>query len=261
MKPLFYLSLLLLFIPSAASSHRVGVWCTNSYENGWQDSIYSEYERCDALVDDIGDTDTIQFYAPIDGAKSWIEETNDQWMTENGDLVWITTHGGYGYNDANLCMWDEDVYVHSTDMRLGDDSYGTSIFSMYSCETMNNDDGRRVLRWMNALEGGLRLLCGSINDLVDSYWTINDGVRYSNSLQATVPLAYAWRDAFVSNYTHEDLAVMACSTTFGDATWRLNNMRWKCPYFPLYVFNSPIFPRRRDGDCNSFVTYEFENVY
>ena len=148
-RPVIWLGffLALLFASQIANAGRFGTECQRDYQNGWQTTLPHSWERCDWFNGELNDTDTQVYYYDLHGAKYWWENTEE---LDQVNLVYVNTHGG-GWSNKSVCaMWDSRSLANSTSMRLGDQSYGTSIFSTYACETLKFNDGKQWVRFSAA---------------------------------------------------------------------------------------------------------------
>lgn len=206
---------------------RFGTWCQEEYQNGWQDTDDYGWELCNSFNNELDDTDTKVFYYNLHGAKSHLEESGDSGDTDAVNLMYINTHGGVSSTASRYAMWDDGVRAYTTSMRLGDDSYGLSIFASYACHTAYRDDGNFWTRWYPAFAGGLKYLVGS-HDTINNGWTLyENGEDFADELQSSAVIKYAWRDGCYDTWTDQDLAAGTFGTNESDCWNRLNNMKWQ----------------------------------
>jgi hypothetical protein len=215
-----------------------GTFCTESYQNGWQNTLSESHERCSWFNDELNDTDTLSFYYNLKGARPFLENSLDSSGAETVDHVFLNTHGGAWSDGAVYAMWDQNSLANTKNMRLGDESTGLSILSTYACATLYNGDNKLISRWANTLRGGLRFVTGSWDKLYDGITTNEVGEDYADELQGGSTIRYAWRDATSDWHADQDPAVMASGTGESDCLSRLKNMKWT---------NFTNYPRRVDG--------------
>lgn len=220
-----------------------GTMCQQEYQNGWQVTLWHANDRCKWFNDRLDDTDTKAFYNNLHNAKSRWEDTQDHKRAETVDLLFSSVHGGTEPETAFFSMWDQDEFVDTVNMRLGDEERGLSILSTYSCETLRVSDGHLKDRWRAAMRGGLRFVTGSHATLWDGSTTDEVGEDFASGLQHAQTLRYAWKDAVSDWYFENDAAVMATGISRTDCKHRRKNMRWT---------DFADFPRRRDTNVNFF---------
>lgn len=230
------------FLSTSAQAARFGTACQESFENNWQTKGTHVWERCSGFNNELDDTDTKVFYYNLHNADWWWHTDGDQGTLDNVSLFYANTHGGITTtgNNSFWTMWDEDMNVWSSSMRLGDESYGTSIFSTYACNTLKFDDGKLWTRMGSIFRGGLRYATGSHDKVYGGYTTDEVGEDYADNLQKGRTIRYAWKDANSDWATNQDLAVMATGASATDCASRRDNMKWQ---------NFGSYPRLRDGQA------------
>jgi len=241
------------YVPGVGA-YEVGIYGGKYFQYTWQPTILSEYDRCDKFWHAIDDYDHIYFYTDLSGgAKSWIEDTNDQSMTEKVDIVWISTHGIANTNYFKLAMYYQYTWASTWDMRLGDEQLGTSIWGNYACHSMDYPDN-----WFTPLKGGLRIVTGVEDHAYDAPGTKNIGERWADLMNLGYTIAWSWQYAFTNGYSvPEKVVIVTCGATQSDADFRVTHMRYRNSTF--YKFTN--FPRKRDGDCVKMGELRYTQLY
>jgi hypothetical protein len=249
-RPVIWLGLFITLLIAAqlANAGRFGTECQRDYQNGWRTMLDHSWERCDWFNAELNDTDTQVYYYDLHGAKPWWENTNE---LDQVNLVYANTHGG-GWSDKSVwSMWDSFTRAESTSMRLGDQSYGASIFSTYACETLKFNDGKQWDRMGSIFRGGLRIATGSHDKVYDSVTTNEVGEDYADNLQKQRTIKYAWKDANSDWYADQDLTVMATGTNQSSCQSRRDNMKWQ---------NFTSYSRLRDGQIGWYCYWYWDNL-
>ncbi len=236
----------------AAAVARFGTYCQKSFQNNdqgvpWQSSLDDAYDLCGRFVNELNDTDTSVFYWTLEGQKTYIEDTYDEYAADDVNLMFILTHGSTTSTDARWCMWDKNTRAYSSAMRLGDENYGESILASWACNTHNNYDDLLITRWRNIFRGGLRITVGSHNTPPIGNTTDECGKEFADNLQKGDTIRTAWHDALSEPFVDVDAAVIATGETSSECETRRNNMKWQ---------NYTDYRRLRDGQvvwyCWSF---------
>ena len=249
-QPLMWLGffVVLLCASQLANAGRFGTECQRDYQNGWRATLDHSWERCSWFNDELNDTDTQVYYYDLHGAKPWWENTNE---LDQVNLVYVNTHGG-GWSDKSVwSMWDSFTRADSLAMRLGDQSYGASIFSTYACETLKFNDGKQWTRMGNIFRGGLRIATGSHDKVYDSVTTNEVGEDYADNLQKQLTIKYAWKDGNSDWYVDQDITVMATGTNQSSCHARRDNMKWQ---------NFTSYSRLRDGQIGWYCYTYWDNL-
>lgn len=224
---------------------RFGTYCRQDYQehNGdpWQDNLDYVWDRCAGFNNELDDTDTKVFYFNMHGAKPYFETDNDEDWIETVNLLWTNTHGSTTSTNARWVMWDYGQRALSSNMYLGNESYGLSIMANHCCKQLQNDDGHIFDRWSPVFRGGLRYVTGSHGTLVDAWETDEVGEDFADELQGSAKIRYAWRDGVSDWWYEQDLAVMSMGNGKSDCEDRRNNMKWQ---------NYTSYNRRYDDDVN-----------
>ena len=234
-----------------ATAARFGTGCQEEYQNNWQNELHYVWERCSGFNNELDDTDTKVFYYNLHGAKWWWESGGDQLTLDNVNLFYASTHGGGWWSSSVWAMWDQNQLADSANMRLGDESYGTSIFSTYACETLKFNDGRMWVRMGPIMRGGVRYATGSHDKLYDSITTDETGEDYADNLQKSHTIKYAWKDGNSDWWHDQDVTVMATGTNSANCASRRDNMKWQ-------NYNS--YPRLRDGQIGYYCYWYWNNI-
>ncbi|MBI4511073.1 MAG: hypothetical protein HY698_15680 [Deltaproteobacteria bacterium] len=234
----------------AVGGARFGTMCQKEYENGWQTTLDYVWNRCGWFNNELDDTDSKIFYYNLHGTKSLWETSWDQNYLDNVNLFYSSTHGGAWSGSAVYAMWDDGDLAYTSSMRLGDESYGLSIMSTYSCDTLKLD-GQLINRWRNTMRGGLRYVTGSHDTLWDGLTTDETGEDYADELQKSNTIRYAWRDGNSDWYVDNDVAVMTTGLNSSDCSSRRSGMKWQ---------NYTSYNRRRDGDAAYYCWTYWDNL-
>ena len=235
----------------AQAAARFGTGCQADYQDNWQTTLSHVWKRCGWFNDELDDTDHKIFYYNLHGAKWWWETGGDQLTLDNVNLFYASTHGG-GWSDKSVwAMWDKNSLAESTNMRLGDESYGLSILATYACETLKFSDGKMWTRMGPIFRGGLRIALGSHDKLYDSITTDETGEDFADNMQKSHTLKYAWKDANSDWATSQDVTVMATGTSSADCANRRDTMKWQ---------NYTSYPRLRDGDIKYYCYSYWNNL-
>ncbi len=211
----------------ADAAARFGTGCQSDYQSNWQTKLSHVWKRCGWFNNELDDTDHKIFYYNLHGAKWWWETGGDQLTLDKVNLFYSSTHGGAWSNKSVWAMWDNGSLADSSRMRLGDESYGLSIFATYSCETLKFNDGRMWTRMGPIFRGGLRIALGSHDKLYDSITTDETGEDFADNMQKRHTLKYAWKDANSDWATSQDVTVMATGTSSANCASRRDNMKWQ----------------------------------
>ena len=160
---------------------------------------------------------------------SWSEGDQDPLSLEDVDLFFANTHGaiGWGGFNAQWTMYNQNQWAYSSAMRLGDELYGLSIFSTYSCSTLYTGDSMLVVRWQPIMQGGLRYTTGSHRTLWSGYTTSEVGEEYADLLQAGWVIKDAWRDGLSDWWETQDIASMTTGFDSAYCNNRLGSMKWQ----------------------------------
>ena len=236
---------------STRAAARFGTGCQRSYENGWQVTLSHTWKRCGWFNNELDDTDFKIFYYNLDGGEWWWEGGGDQLTLDNVHLFYSSTHGGGWSTRSVWAMWNDGSLASSTDMRLGNESYGLSIFSTYSCETLKFNDGKMWTRMGPIFRGGLRYATGSHDKLYDSITTDEVGEDYADNLQKGKTIKYAWKDGNSDWWEDQDVTVMATGTSSSNCASRRDNMKWQ---------NFGSYSRLRDSQIAYYCYWYWDNL-
>jgi hypothetical protein len=224
---------------------RFGTECQKDFQGSWATTLPNVWDHCAYFNDELNDTDSQVFYYSLHGQKWNWENGGDQTLLDNVNLFYANTHGGFTASDAQWAMWDSWTTANSSNMRLGDEAYGLSIFVTYACKTMKSSDNNFWPRWDSIFNGGLRIALGSHGDVFDSSTTNEVGEDFAEDLQSGWSFRNSWYDALTDWNVDNDGAVATTGTDMNDCWNRQNNMNWQ---------NYPSWTRLRDGQ-NGWVCY------
>lgn len=228
----------------ASAKARFGTYCQQEFEKRdgkrWLDTREEAWNHCGRFNDELDDTDTKVFYWNLHGAKPYLEKSKDQVYIETVNLLYIATHGSATDTDARWCMWDWYTRALSSDMRLGDESYGLSILASWACKTHKKSDGKLITRLRSLFRGGLKYSVGSHGTLHHGRDTNECGEEFADNLQDKDKIKYAWKDALREPFTENDAIAVATGETESECHDRRDNMKWQ-----NYASD---FRRLRDGE-------------
>jgi hypothetical protein len=234
------LALAALWSGAASAQARFATECQSDYQNGWLPTLPEVWNRCGWFNSALGDLDILVYYYNLAGAKPWWEDALDQGGMETVNLLYANTHGGAWTGRSVWAMWDQNTLADSAAMRLGDESWGLSIFATYSCETLKIDG--MWTRMAPIFKGGLRFAAGSHDTLFDSSTTNEAGEDFADNLQHRWTIAGAWSDAVSDWWEAQDAAVMATGqNSLAECESRRDGMTWQ---------NYPNYPILRDGQAS-----------
>jgi hypothetical protein len=178
----------------------VGTRCQQEYQNGWQQDVGNSdvWRRCGNFNSQIGQTDNVDFYYNLHGAKTVLEKTGDNCGTGCGaadavDLLYMNTHSGVNATAAFWTMWDQGQYAVTSNMRLGDNGRQLMILATFSCSTLLTSDGNVWTRWFPPFAGGLVMTLGAHNLL----YAGNDqsATEFASRMQDGEPIGLAWLES------------------------------------------------------------------
>jgi len=226
---------LLLAVESNASATLgwYGAYATDSYSGGWLPE-FCDFAGCYGWDTTYGFLDGMypnneQVFAsglpstgaPLVEGHGWM--FGDLVGADLVDVLWLWTHGGVdnGIPASQWSMWNPNVMVNSSDMRLGDDAKHLKLFVSYACHTLQNDE-----YWMDRLvpifEGGLKIMVGS-HDIINWGETMDEaGWEFAVGLQETT-IYNAWHGALEDWWFDNDGAIIATGVSWGDCFDRLNS--------------------------------------
>jgi len=222
----------------------VGTRCQQEYQNNWQVDVGNSdvWRRCSNFNNQISQTDNLEFYYNLHGAKIVLEQTADGCglgcgAADSVDLLYMNMHAGVNSSTAFWAMWDQSSYALSSNMRLGDNSRELMVLATFACNTLQTSDGNaNVLnRWVPPFSGGLVMTLGSHNKL----YAGNDqsATEFASRMQDGEPIGQAWLESawYADNSNSPSLM-----TTGTDANDCWNRSRVSLPA----LFSTPIL---RDG--------------
>ena len=233
------------------SAARFGTGCQSDYQNNWKTKLPHVWKRCSWFNNELDDTDSKIFYYNLHNAKWWWETGGDQLTLDNVNLFYASTHGGAWSSSSVWTMWNQNQRAFSSNMRLGDESYGLSIMSTYACETLKFNDGKMWTRMGPIMRGGLRYATGSHDKLYDSITTDETGEDYADNLQKGYTIKYSWKDANSDWATSQDVTVMATGANASECYARRDHMRWQ---------NYHLYRRLRDGQIGYYCYWYWNNL-
>ncbi len=233
------------------SGARFGTWAQQDFEDNWQTELTYNWTIASKFNDELDATDQKVFYKNLHDEAKYFTDANDQVYLEDVNLIWISTHGGISNSAARMFMWDEDLRAYSDDLYLGNEGYGLSFFSAYSCNLLADTD-HLWDRWSRAFKGGMRMLLGSHGLIYFGYNTRKVGEKFADSLQSSKDAHDAWYDGLHKSLNIDnDAAVVVMGDGEDDCYDRMEGIKWQ---------NYTDYPRRRDGDVNHWLRYRWRNI-
>jgi hypothetical protein len=238
-------------VTQAGYARNFGMHCSQTFEK--EATLGDGWATCDNFGNKLDDAATKQFYFNLWNKQYYWHDTGDQATNslESVDLFFSYTHGGVVSGvDAIYAMYERDVFAHTNQMRLGDESRGLSIFSAAACYTMLFDDGSFWGRTILPFSGGLRMLTGS-HGLIYIGLNASAGTQYASLLNQNTTIVTSWFNAFGGTAHANDLTVAANGNSGDDCVNRLNNMTWG---------NFQDYPRRRDNQGRTLCYYYWNDA-
>lgn len=229
-------------VRGALTTATFGTHSTVDYQNTWQVSLTGSDTAVSRMNSALGST---SFWYNMVGKQFYWYDAGDHYpqSLDTVDMFVEFTHGGITATDAEWAMWDQSVIAYSSQMRLGDDSLGMSIFTQVSCETLAAD-ANTWTRWSPIFKGGLRMALGSGNLF---YWNSGkyDTLKvFAQYLTAGNTFKTSWPAGWMVNDSHdEDVAIMTTGNYNGgssDCATRRDNMTWS---------NFTSYPRLQDANA------------
>lgn len=180
----------------------VGTRCQQEYQNGWQVDVGSNdvWNRCGNFNNQIRQTDSLEFYYNLHGAKPVLEKTNDGcgWgcgSLDSVDFFYTNEHAGVNNTSAFWDMWDQNSRAFSSNMRLGDNSRELMVLATFACNTLQTSDGNAnvLARWQPPFSGGLVMTVGAHASLFSG----NDqsATEFASRMQDGEPIGQAWLES------------------------------------------------------------------
>jgi hypothetical protein len=180
----------------------VGIRCQQEYQNNWQVDVGNSdvWRRCSNFNSQMRQTDNVEFYFNLHGAKQPLEKNNDGCGQSCGgadsvDILYINTHSGVNSTTAFWAMWDQNSWALTSNMRLGDNSRQLMILATFSCSTLQTGDGNAAVlaRWLGTFSGGLVMTVGAHNLLYSG----NDqsATEFASRMQDGEPIGQAWLES------------------------------------------------------------------
>ncbi|WP_410667913.1 DUF6345 domain-containing protein [Amycolatopsis sp. cmx-4-68] len=161
--------------------------------------------------------------------QAWVyDQAYDNWQDQYGfDSACVVYHSGHGDMDAGGVYsapmggsWDNRDWIHSSEMRLGDNHARYIFFS--TCLSLRVHDGMTPITTWHPANGGFRMLFGYETTSVDS---TDYGANFWEEWGKNKTFCASWLDASWRIDRQQTPSVMACGTTPADATARLDTER------------------------------------
>ena len=223
--------------------HWVGAKSEDYYQDEWLQTLIGNDEICGGFVNRMNNySDSTRIYWTGLGAVSPFHEGTDGGATglDAVDIFMVCTHGGAAYSPLRfvLAIYYKYQLANSNLMKLGNNDRGLSIFTAFSCETMNGSTSEVHSRWLPIFQGGLRIAAGVYGD-VSPKQPATFGTDFANQLHASnKTITSAWLDTMddyfsevsprvVSSgdwrYAHEFNRTDSCFNRIGNM--KLNNYK------------------------------------
>ncbi|MBQ9816749.1 MAG: hypothetical protein IJM59_04710 [Proteobacteria bacterium] len=179
--------------------HWVGAKSDDNYENNWQQSISGHDAICGGFVNQMNSySDSTRIYWTGLGV---VERYHDGTDGSSGgldtvDISMVCTHGGAFDSPLRfiLSLYYKYQVASSIHMKFGNNNRGLSIFTTYSCHTMDGNSSEVQARWLPLFQGGLRIAAG-IYDYSHPVTSQTFGTTFANQLHASnKTILSAWLD-------------------------------------------------------------------
>jgi hypothetical protein len=199
------------------------------YQNNWQVTLTGSDTAVSGMNSTLGSTN---FWFNLVGKQYYWYEAGDHdpLSLDTVDMFVEFTHGGITATDAEWAMWDQPVIAYSSQMRLGDDDVGMSIFTQVSCATLTAD-ANTWTRWSPVFKGGLRIALGSGGLFFWDSGKFDVLKVFAEYLNAGNTFKTSWPAGWMVNDSHDaDVAIMTTGATSdggsSDCATRRDNMTW-----------------------------------
>jgi hypothetical protein len=150
-------------------------------------------------------------------------------------------------------MYDVGEWAFSSNMSLGNELRGTSVFATYAGYTMKVD-AYTWNRWDSVFGGGLRMALGSHGALYSGVAEYDVGDVFAQYLNAGYTFKTAWAAAFdLTPYNNQDVAVMATGTSSSNCTTRRDNLSWD-------NFSYSSYPRLNSSSIGAWCGWTWDNI-
>jgi hypothetical protein len=239
------LALALAGLPAGrAHAQSFGTHCQSRFDDRNLGDLPNAFEVCGRFNGTFDNEVPLKFYYDLSHKAHYWHEGGDQdpLSLEDVDLFFTMTHGGVATDDAIFAMKEQGSFAYTSQMRLGDEGVGLSIFAAAACHILKIDD-RTWARWDSVFKGGLRMALGSH----DMFWWKADennvGRHFAVNLQRGHTFKSAWSQAFSGTPQPEDPAIMVASGPGVDCDHRRDQMSWD---------NFASFERLRDGSADGW---------
>jgi hypothetical protein len=161
--------------------------------------------------------------------QAWVyDQAYDNWQDQYGfDSACVVYHSGHGDMDVNGVYsapmggsWDSRGWIHSSEMRLGDNHARYVFFS--TCLSLRVLGGMTPVKTWHPANGGVRMFFGYETVSVDDP---DYGANFWAEWGKNKTFCDAWLDASWQVDRYQTPSVAACGTTPADATARLDTER------------------------------------
>lgn len=166
------------------------------------------------------------------------------------DFAMICTHGGASTtpNVFALGMYSVGDMLYSTDMRLGDDNNGLSVYLAYACETFavhGSHANYWQSRWLPVFKGGLKFAAGFWQNAYYSATASHSGSNYAECIHGVdAILDSCWQTTMLAANNYNTPMVMATGTNYDNAIYRL---------FHISMTNWHSLPKLSDNQIQSII--------
>ena len=238
----------------------VGARSDNTYQNTWQSTVSGHDNICGGFYSKMGTyTNVVQKgWFGLSYGTEFLEGSDDStYGVDNHDFFMVCTHGGAWSNPDRFVqsMYYQGYNIYSTDMRLGDDGRGLSLFASFSCDIMtpNSTTSTNMWnRWQSVFKGGLRIASGFMTSAYSGA-SMGYGTRYAEEMHVSGrTLAQAW-NYVMDDYQYQTPTSMVTQYTCSNCNdylyacgWRMNAMTSS---------NYKNYPKLVDSSVSTFCYY------
>jgi hypothetical protein len=189
----------------------------------------STHEDVQGFYDFVAQFTVPNYWLRDSAVQAWVyDQAYDNWQDQYGfDSTCVVYHSGHGSMDANGVYaapmggsWDGRDWIHSNEMRLGDNHARYVFFS--TCLSLRVHEGHTPTRTWHPANGGFRMLFGYETTSVDDP---DYGANFWEEWGKNKTFCASWLDASWRIDRQQTPSVVACGTTTADATARLDTER------------------------------------
>ena len=242
-------------VQRGVGNRNFGIHCTSYYDGGWRYAQPSAWDICDGLWTTLDNEATAEFYYDLVGKKYYWEYGGDgaDNSLEDVDLFFGFTDAAATTVNAKWAMFNDGEWAVSSNMGLGNERRGTSIFATYSSSTMKIDS-YTWNRWDSVFNGGLRIALGSHGLLYSGSAEEDVAKVFAQYLNAGYSFTNAWAAGFdLTIYNNQDVAVLATGTGSSNCSSRRDNLSWD-------NFSYSSFPRLSGSSIGTWCGWIWDNI-